>query len=145
MSALRGTYKSRVAVLRLTRGATSSGAATRNYVKLATVVDPVWNVAGELKCRIDLLFIRPGAAAPPAIQAGQAPPRTGTTFYDFFPYAPDQIRAGDYLQTLAGPVTGIFEVRVIPEPALNLYTANHMEIQIVEVAINLPAKFPDVL
>lgn len=102
-----------------------------------------WQAYGDsrdyIKCRLDLIFIRLGKDAPPAIEAGRAPDRVGTFFGDFS----CGLRAGDRIVVTKGPVTGsTFEVRAIPDIAQNYASAHHMEVQIIETNQQLAKVFP---
>lgn len=97
---------------------------------LTSVLDPVVNIPGQMLCRVDLQFTRPGKDAPQPIVAGRAPDRTGVIFYDAIP----QILAGDRFICIGGPVTGTFELRQVPEPALDYFSVHHFENQIIEVS-----------
>lgn len=136
-------YLSRVAVFRLGGGDFFDGAPTLGYQKLTDIVDWQLGIPGEMMCRIDLPFLRPGKQQPMATQAGVKPPRVGTLFFD--PYLrPDNdlVGAGDYIQTISGPVHGIFELRIQPEGAFGFSGVDHMECEIVEVAKEVAGVFP---
>lgn len=97
----------------------------------------------RLKCRLDLNFVRPGKDILPAVNAGKAPDRIGVLFT--YGYAP--LKAGqrvvaiedDYGRIL---VDGTFEIRVIPDKALDYFGAHHIEVQILETNQNLEGKWP---
>lgn len=133
---MRHLYSSRVAVLRLD-STIVHGTPQLDWVKLGYIIDPDLGVPGELSCRIDLGFQRPGRDAPMAVVAGRAPDRIGIMFCD----VTGDLRAGDRIDCLTGPVTGVFELRQTPDPAVDYGTAHHLEVQIVEVAQNM-AGFP---
>ena len=80
------------------------------------------------RCRLDLNFLRPGKDAPPAYEAGVAPDRIGVMFCS----STLPLKAGDRIVTVSGPVTGVFDVRVIPDIALDYSSGHHIEVQIVE-------------
>jgi hypothetical protein len=67
------------------------------------------------------------------IVAGRAPDRVGLMFFD----ATQEVRAGQRIHCLDGPVQGTFELRVMPDPAAGYSLAHHMEVQIVEVSQNM--------
>jgi hypothetical protein len=101
--------------------------------------------ADWLKCRLDLNFLRPGKDIPAPINAGVAPDRIGIMFT--YPYAP--LKAGDRIVCIPNefgemPVEGIFEIRSIPDKAIDYATAHHIEVQILEsVDTDSPAReFP---
>jgi len=84
----------------------------------------------SLRCRLDLNFLRPGKDQPAAPEAGRAPDRVGVMFC-----AVDaDLRAGDRVKAVAGPVDGVFEIRVVPDVATDYSSGHHKEVQIVEVA-----------
>lgn len=127
---MRHLYNTRCEVLRLTVDM-QDGLATQTWQKLDAIVDPYLAVPGEVMCRIDLIFQRPGKDQPQPIVAGRAPDRVGLMFLD----ATDEIVSGDRFHILDGPVAGTFEIRVMPDPA-QAYgpMAHHMEVQVIEVA-----------
>lgn len=126
---MRHLYSSRVEVLRLNLDMTS-GLPQQSWNKVPTIVDPYLGVPGEMLCRIDVNFQRPGKDLPMPVVAGRAPDRVGLMFFDV---AAD-IRAGDRVNCVAGPISGTFEIRVKADPAVNYASAHHMEVQIIEVA-----------
>lgn len=134
---MRHTYNVRAEVLELT-GDLVNGTPTLSWTKLTDVVDPLLGVAGELMCRLDLNFIRVGKDQPMPVIAGRAPDRTGVMFFD----TTDYVRAGLFIRALDGPVTGTFEIRTIPDPAVGMYNAHHMEVQVFEYAQVLTGVFP---
>lgn len=108
--------------------------------QMTTQVDGVptydWaTVAGSerVRCRLDLNFLRPGKDVAPAPVAGRAPDRIGLMFCS----ADTLIAAGDRIVTVPNddgsqPITGTFEIRVIPDVVVGYSTAHHIEIQILE-------------
>jgi hypothetical protein len=126
---MRHLYNTRVEVSRLTV-TMQSGAATQTWQKLDAIVDPYLDVPGEMMCRIDLIFQRPGKDQPMPLVAGRAPDRVGLMFFD-------PIITGDRFHILDGPVQGTFEIRTMPDPAQQFgMLAHHMEVQVIEVAQN---------
>lgn len=119
-------------------GVLVDGAPTLTWTKITGQPDATLAVAGELLCRIDLNFQRPGKDAPMPAVAGRAPDRIGVMYLD----ATTVIKAGDRVRALTGPVTGTFEIRTIPDPAIGYSAAHHMEVQVVEVAQTLAGTFP---
>ncbi len=134
---MRHLYNTRAEVLRLS-GVLVDGAPTLTWAKIAGQPDSTLAVAGELMCRIDLNFQRPGKDAPMPAVAGRAPDRIGVMYLD----ATTVIKAGDRVRALSGPVAGTFEIRTIPDPAIGYSAAHHMEVQVVEVAQSLAGTFP---
>lgn len=94
----------------------------------------------QVKCRLDLLFVRPGKDVLPAQEAGVARDRVGIMFCS----AAVPILAGDRIVATAGPVSGTFEIRNIPDRAQDYSSAHHIEVQIVETNQTLsgPSTFP---
>lgn len=128
---MRWLFNSRVEVLRLGISMDDDGTPSQSWEKLQAIVDPSLGVPGEMMCRMDLIFQRPGKDQPMPIVAGRAPDRVGVMFFD----VTDEIRSGDRFRCLSGPVSGTFEMRVQADPAQDFTaTAHHMEVQIVEVA-----------
>lgn len=85
-------------------------------------------VLAAFPCRLDLVFLRPGKDAPPAYEAGRATDRIGIMFCG----GTIPLQAGDRIVTISGPVQGTFDIRNIPDKALDFATAHHIEVQIVE-------------
>lgn len=114
------------------------GRASMKYVQ-ATDPDPALNdMLAFLKCRLDMNFIREGKDALPAPVAGRAPDRVGVMFT--YSYAP--LRAGDRLVAVENergtiPVTGTFDLRAIPDVAVDYSDGHHIEVQIIEVGQEL--------
>lgn len=127
---MRWLYSSRVEVLRLGLNIGSDGAPTQAWDPIPTIVDEVLGVPGEMMCRLDLTFQRPGKDQPMPIVAGRAPDRVGVMFFD----VTDGIRSGDRFHCISGPIAGTFEMRVQADPAQDYASAHHMEVQVIEVA-----------
>lgn len=110
-------------------------------VDWAQATDPDPNAAEMLKyleCRLDMNFLRPGKDILPAPEAGKAPDRIGIMFT--YPYAP--IKAGDRIVAIPNregktPVKGTFEIRVMPDEAIDFSDQHHIEVQIIESNQNL--------
>lgn len=134
---MRHLYNCRVQVQRLSAGMLF-GAPNLSWATVTDTLDAYLGTPGELMCRLDLQFVRPGKDQPMPIVAGRAPDRVGVMFYD----VTDKVKAGDRIRVLAGPVTGTFEIRAIPDPAVDLASAHHMEVQVIEVAQALAGVFP---
>ncbi len=116
-----------------------NGTPTYTWAKLGIVIDRFLGVPGEMMCRLDLTFQRPGKDQPQPIVAGRAPDRIGLLFYDYT----DAIRAGHRIRVIGGPLTGgVFELRQIPDVAQAYSIGHHMEVQVQEVAQALAGKFP---
>lgn len=115
------------------------GAGNASWVKADYIIDVKLGEPGELMCRLDLSFVRYGKDQLPAPVAGRAPDRVGVLFCD----PTDQLKAGQRLKAIAGPVLGIFELRSIPDVAADFSSAHHFEVQVIEVAQSV-ANFPSV-
>lgn len=97
-----------------------------------------WAVSPEpgsdwLECRLDLQFLRPGRDVVAPMNAGVAPDRFGIMFCG--PDAP--LKAGRRIVTIPNaygqtPVEGVFEIKTIPDKALDYTSAHHIEVQIIE-------------
>lgn len=48
------------------------------------------------------------------------------------------LRAGDRVTAVGGPVDGVFEIRVVPDVATDYASGHHKEVQIIEVAQAFP-------
>lgn len=129
---MRHLYNTRVEVLRPMPDLVD-GLAQITWQKLRALVDSFIEVPGEMMCRIDLTLQRPGKDQPMPIVAGRAPDRVGVMFFD----ATTEVRSGDRVRCIDGPVQGTFELRVMPDPAVGFASVHHMEVQIVEVSSNM--------
>jgi hypothetical protein len=134
---LRHLFNSRVEIIRLNLDM-SDGVPNQSWDKVPFIIDPRLGVPGEMMCRLDLTFQRPGKDQPMPVVAGRAPDRVGIMFYD----VTNEVRSGDRIRCLSGPVSGTFEMRVNADPAVGFGdTAHHMEVQVVEVAQNTNPNF----
>lgn len=93
---------------------------------------------GYVSCRIDLNFIRPGKDEPAPLQAGGAQDRYGILFCG--PSVP--FKAGDRIKCIPNgfgelPVEGTFEIRSIPDKAIDFSRAHHIEVLVFEVPQDL--------
>lgn len=125
-------YASRVEVLRLS---VSDGGGYPVYQY--EVVSGMESVP----CRLDLNFLRPGKDQPSTPEAGRPPDRIGVMFCA----ATTPMRSGDRIRAVSGPVEGVFEIRVMPDVAVDFFTGHHIEVQIVEVAQQVTDDFAPVL
>lgn len=134
---LRGMYMYTVGVY-ATQITMEKGSMKTSWGKISEIIDPLHNVPGEMKCRIDFGFLRPGKDAPSPIVAGRAPDRVGVMAFDYTPH----VRAGHRIRITEGPMTGTYELKNNPDPAVGYDSVHHLEVQIVEVAqsaIGFPA------
>lgn len=86
------------------------------------------------KGRLDLTFLRPGKDILPAAQQGKAQDRIGVLFVE----QNCPIKAGDRIVAIPNergqiPVPGTFEIRYVPDEAMNYVGQHHKEVQVVEV------------
>lgn len=126
---IRHLYISRAEVLRLTTRLVK-GSMTNDWLKLSEIIDPKLGVEGELMCRLDLNFIRPGKDQPSPIVAGRAQDRVGLLFCDYTP----NLLAGDRIRMVGGPISGTFEIRSTPDGAIDFSRVHHFEVQVTEVS-----------
>jgi hypothetical protein len=141
---LRMFYSSVCQVLRLQPALQPGGGMSMTWEPLSSVVDPVLNVPGQLQCRLDLTFIRPGKDQPVPVVAGRAPDRVGVCYFDLAADASGVplVLAGDRLECVSGPIFGTFDIRLIPDVAQDLIGAHHVEVQVIEVSQMLRAGGP---
>lgn len=119
-------YSSTCKVQRLVKSV-QNGMVSANWTDVST--PPL----SSFKCRLDLNFLRPGKDAPPAYEAGTAPDRVGIMFCS----ASLPLLPGDRIVTVSGPVSGVFEIKMIPDIAIDYSSGHHIEVQIVEAVQNL--------
>lgn len=135
-SPLYHLYNSQAQVVRLQPTFLDTGAMGVSWAPISDLVDPYLAIPGQLRCRLDLSFIRPGKDAPAPRVAGRAPDRVGLLFCDAAYDTSGRlfIKAGDRLTMLAGPIAGTFQFQQVPEPAQDMIGGHHLECQVVEVA-----------
>lgn len=86
---------------------------------------------GEMKCRLDLIFLRPGKDAPMPVVAGRTPDRTGIMYCSNTP----ELKGGQIVKVVAGPYLGSsFLLKMRPDEAQNFSGSHHIEVQVFEVA-----------
>ncbi len=84
----------------------------------------------RIRCRIEVGFYRPGKDMPMPVQAGRAPDRPAVYWC-----APGtDLRPGDHMECLEGPVLGTWQIRTAPDRAQNMRHLHHLEGQCIEVA-----------
>lgn len=94
-----------------------------------------WQVStASVKGRIDFMAIfQRNRRQIPVVEAGTVPDRRG-----MFICGPDvDIQPGDRIETISGPVTGIFSIEEHPDVAVGYTTASHLECELIEVAQSL--------
>ena len=125
----RWMFPSRVQILR-TRSDLVDGVLTVTFepvlgLAAAELVDGVEVVP----MRLEVGFYRPGKDAPLPVQAGRAPDRVAV--YWCFPET--DVRPGDQLRMVSGPVIGSWHVRTYPDRAIDMNKLHHLEGQCVEM------------
>src|SRR6188768_2142122 len=133
---IRHLYISRAEIFRL-KMTFVKGAARNDWAKLDEIVDVRHGVPGEMMCRLDLNFVRPGKDQPSPLVAGRAIDRVGVLFCDATP----NLLAGDRLKFVGGPITGTFELKATPDGAIDLSNVHHFEVQVSEISPSA-ARFP---
>lgn len=126
---LRGTYYATVEVYQATITAIN-GSMNTSWQKLTEMIDPLHKIAGEMRCRIDFGYMRPGKDAPSPLVAGRAPDRVGVMIFDPTPH----VKAGQRIKLINTPISGVFELKSNPDPAVGYGSIHHLEVQVVEVS-----------
>lgn len=97
---------------------------------------------GEMRCRLDLIFLRPGKDAPAPVVAGRTPDRTGVMYCSYTP----SLKGGQIMRVINGPFTGsAFLLKMRPDEAQAFSGTHHIEVQVNEVAqaaFNFPSGAP---
>jgi hypothetical protein len=132
---MRALFSSTASVSRLASHLVD-GAITTTWEPVTDILDPFLSTPGQFKCRLDLQFVRPGKDQPMPVVAGRAPDRVGVLFFSLSADASGLplIKSGDYITMVAGPVAGTFEIKVVPDVALDFVGGHHIEVQVVEVS-----------
>ncbi len=124
----------------------SDGIADLGWVPAGTTDDEK-AMLSWIQGRMDLQFVRQGKDAPIAIQAGEAPERSGVFFCG--PEYQGVLKAGMRLVSIPNaigqePVQGVFDIRAIPDVAIDFAFAHHIEVQVFEmIQRNLATEMPD--
>jgi hypothetical protein len=117
------------------------GARVQTWQKSTAKFDPMC-ARGEMKCRLDLIFLRPGKDAPSPIVAGRTPDRTGIMYCSYTP----NLRGGQTVKVIKGPHVGAsFLIKMRPDEAQDFSGTHHIEVQVFEVAqaaFNYPSGAP---
>lgn len=90
-------------------------------------------------CRLDLSFLRPGKDQVQLMENGRAPDRIGVMFTKVNPkLRPDQriIAIPNRFGQIVVP--GTFEIRNIPDVAIDYRSGHHIEVQIIETIQDIP-------
>jgi len=94
---------------------------------LTTTFEPVVGLE-SVPVRLEVGFYRPGKDQPLPVQAGRAPDRVATYWA-----APGvDLRPGDQMEAISGPVGGVWQIRTYPDQALDMASVHHIEGQCVE-------------
>lgn len=133
-SPARGLYRSVAQVMRLQPTFQPGGGMVVSWSAVTDILDAYIGTPGQLACRVDLQFTRPGKDAPMPLVAGRAPDRVGVLFCDMPTDASGLplLKAGDRFVMVSGPVTGTFQVNQVPEVAQDYVGAAHAEFQVIE-------------
>lgn len=132
-SHMRHLYATRVAVYDSVRQSGSGTSPNSVWTKSSALLDPALGVPGEMLCRLDLNFLRPGRDQLPMPVAGRATDRVGVLFCDMSPH----LKAGQRIECIGGDVYGTFELRIVPDLSPDMNWVRHIEVQVTEVAQSL--------
>ena len=147
-SAMRGLYSSVVQVARLTPSFNDQGGMNLTWQVITGFPDPYLGTAGQMACRLDIGFTRPGKDQLAPLVAGRPPDRVGVCYYDIVSddTGVPVVRAGDRLTCIQGPIFGTWSIRNIPDVAQDYTGGHHIEVQVIEVSQSLgpgsPTPFP---
>lgn len=137
---MRHLFRSIVEILESTTDIID-GARVQTWQKSTASFDSSLS-AGEMRCRLDLTFLRPGKDAPAPIVAGRTPDRVGVMFCSLTP----QLKGGQIIRVISGPYTGSsFLLKMRPDEAQDYQGSHHIEVQVSEVAqagFNYPSGAP---
>jgi hypothetical protein len=105
------------------------GARVQTWQKSALMFDPTCAL-GEMKCRLDLIFLRVGKDTPAPIVAGRTPDRTGVMYCSYTA----NLQGGQIIKCITGPYTGSsFLLKLRPDVAQDFSRSHHIEVQVFEV------------
>lgn len=148
ISPARSLYSSTVQVLRLSPVLNDDFGMTISWAPVAKIVDVMQDQPGILQCRLAIGYLRPGKDQLPPLVAGRPQDRYGVVYFDPVVDASGSmmVKAGDRFLCIAGPISGTWEMRNIPDQLQGYKTAAHVESQVVEVAAQngpgSPTPFP---
>jgi hypothetical protein len=126
---MRHLYNTRVEILESIT-AVVDGARMQTWQKSSAQFDAM-APNGEMWCRLDLIFLRPGKDQPAPVVAGRTPDRTGILYCSFT----TALKGGQIINCLEGPYTGAsFLLKMRPDAAQAFSRAHHIEVQVFEVA-----------
>jgi hypothetical protein len=125
---MRHLFASRVEILEAVTTVVD-GARVQAWNKSDANFDPSCD-PGEMKCRLDLIFLRPGKDAPAPVVAGRSPDRTGVMLCSYTP----ALQGGQIIKVIAGPHLGsMFLLKMRPDEAQGFAGTHHIEVQVNEV------------
>lgn len=137
---MRHLFPSTVEILEATT-AIVDGARVQTWARSNAKFDKFLG-PGFMKCRLDLIFLRPNKDQPSPIVAGRSPDRTGVMFCSNTP----SLQGGHIVHVTSGPYTGaFFLVKAIPDQAQDYSGSHHIEVQVFETnqaGINYPSGAP---
>ena len=137
---MRHLFKSTVEILESVTDVVD-GARMQTWQKSTATFDPTCG-PGEMKCRLDLIFLRVGKDVPVPIVAGRTPDRTGVMYCSYTP----SLKGGQIVKVIAGPFKdAAFMLKMRPDEAQDFNGTHHIEIQVFEVAqagFNYPSGAP---
>jgi hypothetical protein len=137
---MRHLFASRVEILEAITDIVD-GARVQSWNKSTANFDPTCG-AGEMKCRLDLIFLRPGKDQPAPVVAGRTPDRTGVMYCSYTP----ALQGGQVIKVINGPFTGsMFLLKMRPDEAQAFNSTHHIEVQVFEISqagFNYPSGAP---
>lgn len=149
ISPVRGLYSSLVQVIRLTPTMDLTlGGMSVSWSPVTDIVDVIVDQPGMLACRLAIGYLRPGKDQLPPLVAGRPQDRVGVIYYDPVTNSSGVplVKAGDRFLCVAGPISGTWEMRNIPDQLQMYNGAGHCEAQVIEVAAQStpgsPTPFP---
>lgn len=136
ISSIRGLYSSVVQVIRLTPVMNAEFGMSISWSQVSDVVDVILGQPGLLQCRLAIGELRPGKDQLPPLVAGRPQDRFGVVYYDpvVSTTGVPLVKAGDRFLCVSGPISGMFEMRNVPDQLQSFSTAAHCEAQVVEVS-----------
>lgn len=125
---MRHLFASRVEVLESITDVVD-GARVQTWQKSSANFDPTC-APGEMKCRLDLIFLRPGKDQPAPIVAGRSPDRTGVLYCSYT----SALQGGHIIKVIDGPYKdSSFLLKMRPDEAQAFSRTHHIEVQVFEV------------
>jgi hypothetical protein len=125
---MRHLFASRVEVLESVTEVVE-GARMQTWQKSSAIFDPTC-APGEMKCRLDLIFLRPGKDHPAPIVSGRSPDRTGVLYCSYT----SALQGGQIIKVVDGPYTdSSFLLKMRPDEAQAFSKTHHIEVQVFEV------------